>query len=57
LIHATTAIPIVLFAHAVMDRFAAELDVTVPDEPAQMFELFYIGLYEWEGRTSVASVL
>jgi hypothetical protein len=35
------------FAHAVM-TFRARAGRDRPDEPAQMFELFYIGLYDWE---------
>ena len=36
------------FAHAIM-TFRSRSGRNRPDEPAQMFELFYIGLYEWEG--------
>jgi hypothetical protein len=36
------------FAHAVM-TFRARAGRERPDQPAQMFELFYIGLYDWEG--------
>lgn len=37
------------FAHAVM-TFRTRAGRGRPDEPAQMFELFYIGLYDWEGE-------
>ena len=37
------------FAHAVM-TFRARAGRNRPDEPAQMFELFYIGVYDWEGE-------
>jgi hypothetical protein len=37
------------FAHAVM-TFRARAGRNRPDEPAQMFELFYIGLYDWQGQ-------
>lgn len=37
------------FAHAVM-TFRARAGRQRPDEPAQMFELFYIGLYDWQGE-------
>jgi hypothetical protein len=37
------------FAHAVM-TFRNRAGRKRPDESAQMFELFYIGLYEWEGE-------
>lgn len=36
------------FAHAVM-TFRARTGRKRADEPAQLFELFYIGLYDWEG--------
>lgn len=36
------------FAHAVM-TFRARAGRERPDQPAHMFELFYIGLYEWQG--------
>jgi hypothetical protein len=37
------------FAHAVM-TFRARAGRNRADEPAQMFELFYIGLYDWQGE-------
>jgi hypothetical protein len=36
------------FAHAVM-TFRARAGRTRPDQPAQMFERFLIGLYDWDG--------
>ena len=39
------------FAHAVM-TFRSRTGRQRPDEPAQMFELFYLGLYEWEAETA-----
>jgi len=35
------------FAHAVM-TFRARTGRKRPDEPAQLFELFFIGLYDWD---------
>jgi hypothetical protein len=39
------------FAHAIM-TFRSRTGRTRPDEPAQMFELFYVGLYEWQGENA-----
>jgi hypothetical protein len=36
------------FAHAVM-TFRARAGRKRPDQPAQMFEQFFIGLYDWDG--------
>jgi len=36
------------FAHAIM-TFRSRAGRQRPDDPPQMFELFYVGLYDWDG--------